>query len=349
MQLTPEMLQQFAETTVNKLVQADPSIMAAYQCGSTLLDKSPLLGGTTDIDVVLIHTAEPPVEREIQRLTADLHLDISHHSQDLYRNGRQLRVHPWMGPTLNTARPIYDPRHFLDFTQASVRGMFSREDFTMQRAKALYDQAREVWMTLLSADAIADPGEVAGYLKAVENAANALTLLVGEPLTERRFLLDFPQCAEDFGEPRMFNGLLGLLGGHRVEDEHIPGWITGWSQTYDAVPEESRPAHLHADRKDYFQRAFDAMTGGGEPKAMLWPLINTWTLSASLLSPATRLTRAGGMPASSSNWYQPTCPIRWLPWMLSWTRLMKHSTAGNSNPASNLTRLYMLLSTHLLS
>ena len=67
MQLTPEVLQQFAKSAVNKLVQIDPSIMAAYQCGSTVLDGSPLLGGTTDIDLVLIHTMEPSVEREILR------------------------------------------------------------------------------------------------------------------------------------------------------------------------------------------------------------------------------------------------------------------------------------------
>jgi len=112
MQLTPEVLQQFAETTVNKLVQVDPSIIAAYLCGSALLQESPLLGGTTDIDVVLIHSTKPPAAREILRLTEEVHLDILHHLQDDYRQGRELRVHPWMGPTLNNAKPIYDPRHF---------------------------------------------------------------------------------------------------------------------------------------------------------------------------------------------------------------------------------------------
>ena len=140
MQLTPEVMQQFAETTVNQLVQVDPSIIAAYLCGSTVLEETPLLGGTTDIDIVLIHTTEPSIEREILRLTDDVHLDISHHNQDLYRQGRELRVHPWMGPTLNNAKPIHDPRHFLDFTQASVRGLFGREDYKMQRARTLYEE-----------------------------------------------------------------------------------------------------------------------------------------------------------------------------------------------------------------
>jgi hypothetical protein len=97
-------------------------------------------------------------------------------------------------------------------------------------------------------------------------------------------LLDFPDCAETLGEPRLVNALLGLLGGYRVENEQIQDWLGDWSQTFDAVPEEARPAHLHPYRKDYYQRAFDAIIGSTEPKAVLWPLMNTWTLAASLLS-----------------------------------------------------------------
>jgi hypothetical protein len=284
MQLTPELLQQFAEKAVNQLVQADPSILAAYQCGSTVLNETPLLGGTTDIDIVIIHTAEPPIQREIQRLTDDVHLDISHHNQDLYRHGRELRVRPWMGPTLNSARPIHDPRHFLDFTQASVRGLFGRDDYMEQRAQTLYDRAREDWFGLQSVTTTADPQLVTSYLKIAENAANSLALMVGEPLTERRFLLGFSRCAQAHGEPLMVNGLLGLLGGHRVEVEQIQSWLADWSQAYDALSEETRPVRLHPDRKDYYQKAFDVMIAGDEPKAVLWPLLNTWTLAASALS-----------------------------------------------------------------
>ncbi|MFC1996271.1 hypothetical protein ACFLXI_01525 [Chloroflexota bacterium] len=284
MQLTPEVLQQFAESAVNKLVQVDPSIIAAYQCGSTVLDGSPLLGGTTDIDLVIIHTMAPNVEREILRLTDDVHLDISHHAQDLYRRGRELRVRPWIGPTLNHAKPIHDPRHFLDFTQASVRGLFSREDYKTQRSRTLYERARETWIGMQAITTAVGPNVVASYLKAVENAVNSLALLIGEPLTERRLLLDFPGCAESLGEPRLYNGVIGLLGGHRVENEQIQSWLKAWSQTFDAIPEESRPANLHPYRKAYYQRAFDAIIGNGEPKDILWPLMNTWTLAASALS-----------------------------------------------------------------
>jgi hypothetical protein len=285
MQLTPEVLEQFAETAVQKLVQVDPSIVAAYLCGSAVKTGNPLIGGTTDIDLIIIHSTEPKVKREILRLTDDVHLDIGHHLQDDYRQGRELRVDPWMGPTLMNARPIHDPRHFLDFTQASVRGMYHREDHTMQRARNLFDQARQTWMGLQAITAAVGPNVVASYLQAIENAANAIASLTGEPLTERRLLLEFPQRAEALGRDRMYMAIMGLLGGHRVEEDQIKAWIPAWSATYDAIPDEARPARLHAYRKDYYLRAFEAMMeGGGDPKAMLWPLMNTWTLATGALS-----------------------------------------------------------------
>ena len=284
MQLTPEVLQQFAETAVEKLVQVDPSIIAAYLCGSAVQTGNPLIGGTTDIDIILIHTTEPQVKREVLRLTDDVHLDIGHHLQEDYRQGRELRVDPWMGPTLSNAKPIHDPRHFLDFTQASVRGLFHRADHKMQRARTLHDQARQTWIGLQAISAAVGPNMVASYLEAVGNAANAIAVLTGEPLTERRLLLEFPQRAEALGQDRMYVAVTGLLGGHRVENEQIQSWIPAWSSTYDAIPDEARPARLHPYRKDYYLRAFDAIIGSGDAKAVLWPLMNTWTLAASVLS-----------------------------------------------------------------
>ena len=284
MQLTPEVLTKFAETTVAKLVQVDPSIVAAYLCGSAVLGTNPLLGGTTDIDVVLIHTGEPRVDREILRLTEEVHLDISHHPQSIYRQGRELRVHPWMGPTIQNAKPIHDPRHFLDFTQASVRGLFYRADNRIQRARTLFNQSRQTWMGLQSITTALGPNVVASYLKAIENAVNAIALLVGEPLTERRLLLDFPKYAEELGQPRMIVAVIGLLGGHRVEPDEIAASLPAWEKTFDAIPDEVRPAKLNRQRKDYYWRAFEAMLGSGEPKTVLWPLLTTWTAAASVLS-----------------------------------------------------------------
>ena len=286
MQLTSELLQKFTDTTVERLIKEDSGVLAVYQCGSTLSPESPLIGGTTDIDVVFIHAREPEIGREILRLTDEAHLDIAHHPQDSYLKGRELRIHPWMGPTLNDAKPLYDPRHFLDFTQASVRGMFHRADFKVQRARTLLDESRQIWMNLLGEGAAPGPEVVRRYLKAVEHSVNAIALLEGPPLTERRLLLEFPARAEAVGHPQMPVAVLGLLGASQVEAEQIQNWLALWEETFAAIPEVSRPAKLHPDRKLYYLRAFESILGSETPQAALWPLLTTWTRAAATLSPS---------------------------------------------------------------
>lgn len=282
MQITPEALQQFAESAVRQRIEQG-SILAAYLCGSSPLPGSPLIGGTTDIDLVLIHTSEPQLEREIEPLTAEIHLDIYHHPQTRYRQGRELRVHPWLGPTLNNARPLYDPRHFLDFTQASVRGQFHRGDYKIARSRALLDEARQSWLQLQAISTATEPGVIARYLKAIENAANAVASLAGNPLTTRRLLLEFPQRAEALGLGQMRAGILGLLGAHHLVRGQMEGWLAAWEATCAAIPEATRPTDLHPQRRAYYLRACEAMLGSGEWQAALWPLLNTWVLAAGAL------------------------------------------------------------------
>ena len=52
MQITKEVLQKFADTTVEKLTRVDHTILAVYLTGSMVMEESPLLGGSADIDLV---------------------------------------------------------------------------------------------------------------------------------------------------------------------------------------------------------------------------------------------------------------------------------------------------------
>ncbi len=283
MQLTPEDFFHHATTAVEKSVKTDPSIVAAYLCGSAVLGGNPLLGGTTDIDIVFVHNRSPHTPREFQPLTEQVHLDIQHHLQDDYRQGRELRVHPWMGPTLMNAKPLYDPRHFIDFTQASVRGLFHRPENHLKRARPLAGQARQAWILLNATETEASPERILDYLQAIADAANAVALLTGEPLTERRILLEFPERTAAVARPGMAIGLVGLLGGGRVEAAMLKSWLPGWNATIEAIPVENLPLSLHPYRRKYFLNAFEAFIDGNQAQAILWPLFNTWTLAASKL------------------------------------------------------------------
>ncbi len=284
MRITREALWKLAREAVSSRVRGDHGVMAAYLCGS-LLEDDFILGGAADIDLVFVHIVDPPLEREVVQLAEDVHLDIAHYGRRAYRRTRELRVHPWWGPTLAACTVLYDPQHFMDFTQASVRGQFDRPDHVVARAHRFLESARQIWSSYQAG--VPHPGtrEVETYMRAVGNAANAIASLSGPPLTERRFLLRFFDRAQALDHPGLYAGMLGLLGAMDLSTDLITSWLSDWRTAYREIAEGQAPARLHPDRLDYYQRAFDAIMAGERPLAVLWPLLRTWTLAADLLPP----------------------------------------------------------------
>jgi hypothetical protein len=282
MRITKEMLFKLAKDAVAQRIHSEVGILAVYLHGS-LLDDEPLLGGTTDIDLFFVHTDDVEVEREIVRITDEIHLDIAHYARRVFRQPKELRKHLWLGPTLSGCQILHDPHHFMDFTQASVRGQFDRPDQVLERVRPQAEHARQIWLSF-TAD-LPEPGveTVMRYLRAVEHAADAVALLSGPPLTERRFLLKFPARAQAIGKPGLFAGMMGLLGGPAAAPETLRAWLSDWRAAFDTVPGDVRPARFHPHRLPYYLRAFDALLSSEQPQAVLWPLLHTWTYLAALL------------------------------------------------------------------
>jgi hypothetical protein len=283
MRITPATLFKIARDTVMLRERQYPDLLAVYLHGS-VLEKNPLVGGTTDIDLFFVHINEIEERREIERLTDEVHLDISHHSSSDYRRTLEMRLHPWLGPTIFSCKILYDPQHFMDLVQANVRGQFDRPDYVLERSRNQAEKARQMWFTMYNLSGEPDLNEVALYLKAVEHVANAVTSLSGTPLTERRFTLNFAERAGRIGKSGLYPGLLGLLGGPNVDAEILTGWVGSWQAAYDAVPPEDAPPRLHSDRKDYDRRSFEAIIGSGQPLDVLWPMLRTWCRAVSFLS-----------------------------------------------------------------
>jgi hypothetical protein len=182
MRITRETLLKLAQDTANQRARSDLSILAVYLSGS-LLDGEPLLGGTADIDLFFIHNEDPASDREVVRITDEVHLDIAHHGRKQYRQTRELRLHPWLGPRLYGCKILYDPQHFMDFTQASVRGQFFRPDQVLGRVRPQVERARQIWFTLTAVQESTDRQQTWSYLQAVGLVANAIAGLSGKPLT----------------------------------------------------------------------------------------------------------------------------------------------------------------------
>jgi len=282
MRITRETLMKVAQEHVAQRVRSDRGLLAAYLSGS-MNEEEFLIAGTTDIDLFLVHSDAVGAVREIVPLTEDIHLDIAHHFQRDYRQTRQLRIHPWLGPTVKNYKILYDPQHFLDFTQASVRGQYDRSDHVMERVRGQFTTARQIWNSLQLRPADNPPDDLLSYLNVLSNAGNSVAGLSGAPLTERRFLIRFEERARAVGRPGLYPGLLGLLGAPKVDVPTLKSWLPAVNAAYAAIPEASCPSRLHPARKHYYLRAFEAFLESNQPLVVLWPLLRTWTLAASLL------------------------------------------------------------------
>jgi hypothetical protein len=283
MRITNEILLKLAKDSVAKSVREDHSILAVYLHGS-LLREAPLLGNTTDIDLFYIHNDEVSIKREIIRQSDEVHLDISHHSHKVYRQPRELRLHPWLGPIINSCKILYDPQHFLDFAQASVRGQFNRPDQVMARVGALTEHARQIWMGFHLEPCNPDPQDMLKYLRAIDHAANALAGISGPPLTERRFLIDLPERMDKVRHHGLYAAVLGLLGAPAVDAEILRSWLPAWQAAYTSLSSAQAPLQLHPHRLPYYLHAIEAILGSEHYQDALWPLWRTWTTIVNVYS-----------------------------------------------------------------
>lgn len=286
MRVKRESLIRIAKETAQERAYNDKNIIAAYLTGSLLKDE-PFLGGVTDIDLVLVTDKETSKKRQIVKLTHDFHLDISFHAKNEYQPARELRVNPWLGYELYDPLLLHETQHFFEFTQASLRGGFEFQEpgLVMERCRKLYDSSRKIWIALMDIGDQSGPKDVANYLHSLYHAVNVIAELQGPPLTERRMLLDFPALAENVERPGLSYGFLGLLGGTGLEADTLEGWLPEWKAMFQAAFETGRAAtRINTARLNYYQKCFESMLIGADPKVMLWPLFNTWTLAAVALA-----------------------------------------------------------------
>ncbi|MGA2491293.1 MAG: hypothetical protein ABSF99_14085, partial [Anaerolineales bacterium] len=124
------------------------------------------------------------------------------------------------------------------------------------------------------------------YLKSINLAANAVALLAGDPLAERRFLLQFPARARAAGQPGLAAGLANLLGANQVDGTSLAGFLPEWEKAFmEAANLPAVESRIATARLGYYKLAFESMLKSETPQAILWPLMQTWTLSVSVLPP----------------------------------------------------------------
>src|SRR5262245_30375837 len=231
MRVTRESLIRIAKETAQEHAFNDRDIVAAYLTGSLATDDfDPMLGGTTDIDIIFVHTAEPKHRREYVSLTPDFHVDISHRARAEFKKPRELRMDPWLGWEMYDPMLLFEREKFFEFVQAGLRAgfEFNAPAPALYRSRLLLSQARQIWRELLGGGDLVMPRDVEQYMKSLYHAVNAVAELSGPPLQERRLLLEFASRAETAQRPGMNGGLHDLLGLSSTDPSLMSEWLPDW-------------------------------------------------------------------------------------------------------------------------
>lgn len=284
MHITRDLLLNAARDFVTRSVKADRSITAVYLTGSLLTD-NPLLGGTTDIDLVFVHDRIPVVPREIHRFTDEITLDLYHHNQVIYEQPRLLRVDPTLGPPINSTRIIlHDTQHWFEYTQAIITAQFDRADYHAERIRKLATDARASWWQLEGKEN-STPKEMVSFIESVEHATNAMASISGLPLTERRFMLGLAERCQAVESPQFALALASLIGFSTFDFSSLEEWINRWSAALSASDNPSSiPPGVHPYRKLYYINAVKSYFEDGQLESCLWIMLKTWTSLSSYLS-----------------------------------------------------------------
>mgnify|MGYP001170195743 CR=1 FL=1 len=305
MLITKDLLIQIIKDYINRLLRRENSIVAVYLTGS-VLEEQPFIGGSTDIDLVIVHSEEPPLAREIKRLKNNISFDIVHHHQSLYTYHRRMRQDPWLGHALRNHDAImYDTNHWLEYIQAGVDSQFDMPENTYARAIKFFDEARAHWFELDDDDATPFSEWLNIFLKAVGDSSNAIAALNGPGLTQRRMMLEFPARAEALNQLTLVGELAHLIGNDFMNETIYQEWRPVWENALDLISQEPDcPANLHKARKAYFLDCCDSLVENGSIHAVLWPILETWRQAEQYLreSPSDSESRSQAKTVVSQDW-----------------------------------------------
>ena len=266
MRFTVAKLRAYADRLVAER-RRDLNLLAAYLTGS-LVEGDPFLGGTADVDVVLIYNGPPPQEHECLILHDTVCVDLQAHDRKGYEPPRRLRTDPLWGTTLFHAQPLYDPQHFLDFVQSAVRSRFKDPEIAFQRAQTALQKAREAWERL---SAPLTPAVAQAYLDTVFCSLHVPATLIARWLPPRRLAPRFGQVAQRLGHPEWVAELYRLLGAPQLAPDGLAALLAQAEQALQTL------TGTEAVRGRYYLAAAQAYAQGEVPNQALFPLL--WWLT----------------------------------------------------------------------
>lgn len=281
-------LLRLAQDFARRMASERPTLQAAYLIGSVARQEPPL-ADATDIDVVLIDSDPPAFWDRYVRLSDSVLIDYLYTSPDDYRDKQALRRHPFFGPNLFTAVPVYDPRHLFDLVQAGARSQIDKSENVYARARTAYRWAAESFERIQHYRYQVAPMPLAYSVstalhRVVEFATTAVLLTQYKSHSARRHMVTFEAVARQLDRIDLHQLALEALGVFDLTDAETTAMCEDWGQLYGAAnrynPTPTGEALIiHPVRRLYYQRGFEMLIAAGHGRNAMLLLEQTLTRS----------------------------------------------------------------------
>ena len=97
-------------------------------------------------------------------------------------------------------------------------------------------------------------------------------------------MLEFAPRAETAERPELNSALIGLLGASELRSSTLNEWLPEWRLAFEAaMGKSSVDTRIHPARLNYYDKAIRAILVSDNPRAALWPLLQTWSLAVEAL------------------------------------------------------------------
>jgi hypothetical protein len=280
MRVTRDALLTLATSAARERAEKNVTLQCIFLCGSLMQEES-LMFGTTDIDLMFVHSTQPTEPREMVRVNDEIHLDIHHLPESLFRQPRTLRKDIWIGSTLwSGPKLLYDVGHWFEFMLAGATAQFMSPENILARCSLLLREAREAWSTLSTEPPAKFAEFMAIYLDTIEKCGNAIACCGSIPLPLRRFWIGLPVVATINGVPELASRLQSLLMPEPIDDDIWQAWFKDWEGVLLSFGKESKYPPLLAPCRRKYYTSVAAGFFAESPAESIWILLRTWIIAA---------------------------------------------------------------------
>ena len=273
-----ELLVQNARRFAEQQASQRTTLVAAYLTGSVARSE-PQLGGSSDLDIVLVDSAPPEDYEPCLALSELVHIELTYLHPREFADKRALRQHPLLAQTVFDAMRLYDPQHFFDLLQAVVRGQFDTSENVHARARNACARARQELARIsayraLPAPIPLDPDDLRALLATVEWSITAVLSLVYQSNAQRQQLRLLAAAATRLAQPSLMPLALQALGYGPPDATTLQALRAAWITLHKAaaeLPPQALAPHMDASpaRHAYYLRAFDALGASGDGRLAL--------------------------------------------------------------------------------